>query len=310
MMKRSHNHLTKVFQSYPSNIKSWLGAKGFNGEFSDALTNYFKSKSGLTSNATLFDHINTTVNAFGYSGTLGDQMRRFFTVKTGLENPVDAENAFWANSSLDFSLLAPITLVAHTVAFGSNAAVTTSAINTTGASLIVLAISVNNGTTPTVTDSAGNTWTALTSQTATGLAKIAFYYKASPTTSATHTFTNTGTFPTIGVMAFNNTLGVAPFDVENGAMTASGTTRSTGSVSPSLDNEVIVTALAGTPTGGGVSIDSGFNLVDQQDFVGSTAYSMATAYKVQTAKAAVNPTWSFGGTFGAAAVIATFKNAS
>jgi hypothetical protein len=99
--------IQKLFRARPALIKSWLVAKGYPGELTDALITYFQTKSGLTTGKTLFDHINKTVNAFGYSGTLGDQLRRFFTVKTGKENPVDAENSFWSNTSLDFSLTVP-----------------------------------------------------------------------------------------------------------------------------------------------------------------------------------------------------------
>ena len=58
-------------------------------------------------------------------------------------------------------------LVSNTAASGTDSSVTTTAINTTGASLLVLGIAVDGAATPTISDSKGNTWTALTAQSLT-----------------------------------------------------------------------------------------------------------------------------------------------
>src|SRR4051812_5534959 len=56
-------------------------------------------------------------------------------------------------------------LVAHAGAGGASSGSTTSAINPTGANLIVVAVaSYTVNAAPTLTDSKGNTWTGLTQQ--------------------------------------------------------------------------------------------------------------------------------------------------
>jgi hypothetical protein len=95
------------FQAESSRINGWLTGKGYTGELSDKLITYFQTKSGLTTGKTLTDHIITTINSLGYTGSTDDQLNQFFTVKTGKTNRIDAENAFWADSSLDFSTITP-----------------------------------------------------------------------------------------------------------------------------------------------------------------------------------------------------------
>src|SRR6185436_5959549 len=101
--------------------------------------------------------------------------------------------------------------------------VTTAAISTTGASLIVCACSVYPGIiTPPCTDSAANTWTHKTAYFST-LVSIRLWYVRSPTTSASHTFScedagGMSSFPAIAAMAFSGTRTASdPFDAENGA---------------------------------------------------------------------------------------------
>src|SRR5688572_5662429 len=74
---------------------------------------------------------------------------------------------------------------------------TTTAVDTTGATLLVLACTWFNGTTvnPTVSDSKGNTWTGLTQQnneTATSI-RIWYVNSATPTVGSGHTFQIDGT---------------------------------------------------------------------------------------------------------------------
>ena len=67
-----------------------------------------------------------------------------------------------------------------------------SAINTTGATLIVIAVAQYTITdTPNITDSASNTWTKLTAYGNNSGLLLA--YTTTPVTSATHTFTDTPT---------------------------------------------------------------------------------------------------------------------
>lgn len=187
---------------------------------------------------------------------------------------------------------------------------TSSAINTTGANLIVVSIAdYALATAAVLSDSEGNTWTGLTPRSVNGT-RIKLYYCYNPTTSSSHTFTATGTgiYVTLSALAFSGS-DTSPFDVQNGSATATGTSASTGSVSPSLDNELIITSGAwgnpGQPTS--LSINSGFTISQQAVNVSAIAFGLGTAYLIQTTKGAVNPTWSWGSSSEFALTIATFK---
>ena len=176
-----------------------------------------------------------------------------------------------------------ISLIADTCAGG-----TTGAINTTGASLIVVSVA-HTTTVPTPTDSMNNTWTALNLYSINNPANDMFYV-SNPTTSATHTFTGS---LGICVLAFSGTLVTSsPLDAQNGS-TAAGTTLSTGSVTPNFNNEVLVTGV-GINFDSTVSIDSGFTVPSNGyiDFSSGLYYGMAMAYLVETTAAAKNPTWT------------------
>jgi len=199
-------------------------------------------------------------------------------------------------------------LINHTYTYGADN-LATSAVNTTGANLIVIAIAKSMGAALTVRDSKGNTWTLIASADEYYLT-VALYYCVNPTVGPGHIFYGDGTsiYADIFVQAWSGA-NSSPLDVETTNVTA-GTSSSlaTGSVLPSVDNELVVAALA---TGSGpyftYSIDSGFSISDQNDAVLNVSYGGGLASLVQTTKGAVNPTWSWGSNTHSAVAIASFK---
>lgn len=210
-----------------------------------------------------------------------------------------------------------IALLTHTAA-GSTTSnnVTTTGIDTSGANLVVIAVTGYGGTAIAPTDSKSNTWTGLTLQVTTGTARSRLFYCSPCTVGSGHTFTitTTGGYPSLAVASFSNILASSPSDVETGAITNSGTTLSTGSITPSQNNELIVSGIAAGATGdpdGGVAktIGAGMAIIDQVLYGGGTHLSGGLAYKVQTAATAINPAWSWAATSDAAVTIASFKAA-
>lgn len=183
--------------------------------------------------------------------------------------------------------------------------VTTGSIDTTGADLIVIVVSAYGGA-PTLSDSKGNTWTARTSYGPIHVCKI--YYCASPTVGSGHTFTLTSStlYPTVNVAAFSGTH-ATPYDVENGyaEVGAPSTTGQPGSVTPSEDNEVLITGTTHASTVS--SIGSSFTITDNIAYGAGTNIGGAMAYKIQTSAGAENPTWTYGSAQYFTASIATFK---
>jgi hypothetical protein len=200
-------------------------------------------------------------------------------------------------------------IVTSTEADGSGD-VTTPAINTLSADLIVVwAVGQNGGAFTFTDDPSGqspNTWTTLTERPSSGV-KGQFYYVQAPNKSATHTFRLQGAFVSVYVMAFSGAV-AAPFDQENGAANSSSATISTGSVTPSEANELII---AGVATNGSPSyaINGGFTIA--QSNINAGSFAGAIACLIQTSATAANPQWS-GLETGVdnAAGIATFKAAA
>jgi hypothetical protein len=165
------------------------------------------------------------------------------------------------------------TLIAHASAAGQDSPAT-GAIDTTGANLLVVAISQYAGVeTGIVSDNKGNTWAALTTQ-AMGSVLSRLYYTASPTVGSGHTFTLGGTvYGTIAVQAWSGA-NTVPFNVENGAATAGGVggvSLQPGSVTPSQNNSLVVT------TG---SFDIGAGAVS---FTINLGYAISTMFQVWVA---------------------------
>jgi hypothetical protein len=199
-----------------------------------------------------------------------------------------------------------ITVVATTAKGGISTGVTSDAIDTTGANLIVIAISRWTAVV-TVSDNKSNTYTPLTLRQVTSNNANQLFYCASPTVGTGHTFTGaaTGSFPSIAVVAASGAA-LVPFDQENGA-TATASSLATGSITPSENNCLVIAGVAANGTSFG--INGGFTAA-ASDYAAGVHVGGGIAYLVQTTAAAANPTWTWtGGSSPVAATIASFKAA-
>lgn len=205
-----------------------------------------------------------------------------------------------------------IALVTNALATsGVNTSGATSSLNTTGATLLVAVVgSYTGGSEAIVTDSKGNTWTKLTSQNASGgNSRSCIYYAENPTVGTGHTFTAnaTGAYPAIAVSAFSGAKVSSVFDQQNGTAGSSpSTTISTGSVTPSQNDELIIAGLCNDVTST-FSINQSMTITNSLNWVGTVNMGVASAYKVQTTATAINATWTATGAGVMAATIATFK---
>lgn len=194
-----------------------------------------------------------------------------------------------------------ITLGNFTSAFGGSGG-TSAAIDTTGATLLVAALSALS---PGISDSKGNTWTPLSAVSPSQTVQL--FYVANPVVGTGHTFTCSGSFVSMVVRAYNGVATTTPFDQQNGSA-ASGTTVSPGSVTPSQDGELLVAACGILSPSAAPTVDSGFttpsNYVNNSPGVN---FGVAFSEQVQTTATARNPT--FTGDSGSldGCVIATFK---
>jgi hypothetical protein len=202
-----------------------------------------------------------------------------------------------------------IALLSHTYKQGNSGGSGTSpAIDTTGASLLVAYVADFTGSAAsTFADSQGNTWTALTARPLTGNMRSQMYYCAAPTTSASHTFSATGTnsFAAIAIAAYSGTA-TSPYDQETGATTLTGTSLATGSVTPSENNELVIYGCGYASSALSVSVGT---MLDTAAIIGGTSYGIGLAYEIQTTATARSPSWSWSSSNSCSTTIATFKAA-
>lgn len=219
--------------------------------------------------------------------------------------------AYWQRKLQVQPRLAFAHLVSVAATSSDNNSVTSSAIDTTGATLIIAEVADLAGALTTFTDSKGNTWNALTTYTSSNSNSRLFWSSPSSVGSG-HTFTATGSnsFPSIAVTAWSGAA-ASPFDQQNGNSASSGVVSiSTGSVTPTQDNELIVAGIAAnTVAGNTFSINSSLTIRAQITSTNNISAGIATL--VQTTAGAINPTWTAPAPFLDVGVsIATFKAAA
>jgi len=188
-----------------------------------------------------------------------------------------------------------IVLVAHAAVSPGG---TTGAVNTTGANLIVIAATDSNGAPPTVTDNQSNTYTSITTKADGSTQQINLWYCLNPTVNASHTFTVSGSFPSLTAAAFSGVKASGALDQHNNTgNTAASTTVQPGSITPTSDNSLVITAagIAGA-AGATLSVNNSLSITDQKPFTAGTNYGTGLAWIVQGAAAAINPTWTLSAT--------------
>jgi len=183
---------------------------------------------------------------------------------------------------------------------GGSSPLTTSAINTTGADILIAAINVFQGSgLGTFSDSNINTWLPVQTQTDTTNSRqeLEVLYCKTPIVGAGHTFSTTASnFGCISVSAFSGSLtSAAQLDQKNSGIQAgngSVTTDQDGSITPGQNNELIYYAVAidGTTLGATPTVNDGFTVDNFFDVQAGAIFGQCTSYLFQSSKAAISPT--------------------
>jgi hypothetical protein len=191
------------------------------------------------------------------------------------------------------------TVAAVSASPGSSCSATTAAIDTSGASILVVAVTTQ-GLSGTVSDSEGNTWTALTQSAGGSTAISRLYYCLSPSTSASHTFTVSSlAYPVIYALAAS---GVTTYEEEDVVGGTAASSTSGCSVAGTYAESLVVSAIQIWTSNTG-AMDSGFTTI-QTDFSSGINYGAAFAYKVTATP--ISPTWSWASSDEYAAAMASF----
>lgn len=191
--------------------------------------------------------------------------------------------------------------------------VTSNSVDTTGATLlVVLGANYQGSPAPAITDSKSNSWTGpVVSASHTDTERVSIWYSIPTSVGSGHTFTATQTtsYPSILVYGFSGGAASSVFDQSNGNTVSGPSTIQTGSVTPSQDNELLMTVVSSGDGTGASTIDSGFSLKESVLYSAGLRFGCAVSFKIQTAAGAENPTWTMAAATSASAVIATFKAA-
>jgi len=208
--------------------------------------------------------------------------------------------------------------VAATTFAATSGSVTSPAINTTGATLLVVTAncfvcySTNSTTAPT--DNKSNTTRWLVTglfNAGSNFGNTMIWYFWNPNVGAGHTITwNAGgtTFAGVTFAAYSGVqISSNPLDQVSAGSAGAATTCSPGSITPSSSTELIVTVLSPGSLTSSYLINSSFTISGTIAFNSSVNFPEATAYRL--ASAAVNPQWSWTGSQAAPCTMASFFQA-
>lgn len=164
---------------------------------------------------------------------------------------------------------------------------TTSAVDTTGAKLIVIHAGFSG--TPTISDSKGNTWTAGTLVSTSPATQ--FFYCINPTVGTGHTFTIAASVGAIAVTAWSATGSPALDSQSTGNAVSNVTSSQFGSTTftPTTSGCLCIAGAAFGSPGftSGFTPGSGWSLGDVQNYVPGTNYGASQVYKIQTTATAI-----------------------
>lgn len=198
---------------------------------------------------------------------------------------------------MTFSLIA-----SHKQSLGANGG-TTSAIDTTGADLLVVVTGqYPPGPATVISDNKSNVWQGLTIWSFGAEVQIRYSYNSTVGSGHRFTITGTGAYPGVAISAWSGALTASdPFDKQNGGAGSF----STGSVTPVEDNELVVAGV-GYATGTVTTVDAEFTMLVNQEWNSGVNMGAAMAYDIQTAATARTATFSGTATQRSSA-IATFR---
>lgn len=202
---------------------------------------------------------------------------------------------------LSFSLQGAISRIASTTAtFKDGAGATTSALDTTNATLLVVGYMANRDlSTTVVSDSKGNTWHSATVYSYSDH-YVTFYYSWDHGGSAlsvgsghTVSVSQTGYHGALTFVAYSGSLTTSdPYDQHNGGGGEGSSTEQPGSITPSANGSLVLLNVGILLTSITVSsVSDSFSLMTSASLSGE--FSTTLADLIQTTAAAINPTITY-----------------
>lgn len=195
---------------------------------------------------------------------------------------------------------------------GSSVTTSLSPINSTGATLIIFHVSRNTEVC-TIGDNKGNTFTLIQSVTSgTMVSEIYYCIPPAANTGLNHYFTYQacvppGATPSIDVIVLSATNTSSPIDQQNSAALSAALSGQPGSITPTANNEIVITAVNANTSTSAPTISPGYTVSSSINFTAGRHVASGMAYSIQTLAAATNPTWTYGSSTISAQNIVSFR---
>jgi len=183
-------------------------------------------------------------------------------------------------------------LINHTTVQGTGATRTSSPVDMTGANLFVAGIIQSFSGTNVIADSQSNSWQS----SGSSMVDPSFFtqggirYVVNPTTSSSQTFSYSGSNSNQSavILGFRTAISFDKLNTSNSS--TSSTTLTLNSFTPTAGPDLVV-SLCGKVGDAGVcnSIDSGFTIGEDINFIGGQQYGLTIGYKSQATPASVGP---------------------
>jgi len=160
-----------------------------------------------------------------------------------------------------------ISAIGNTTVTGANGG-TSANISTAGADLLVAGIAQTDAVgLTTLMDSNSNTWTLVSTQNSGVVAEASMYYCANPVVSASHNFTVSGTGGLVEavVSAWSKADTSAPLDQSSGNTSTGATSLSAGNITPTANNELILSFVAAGTGSSAFTVNSSLTKVAGAD---------------------------------------------
>ena len=202
-----------------------------------------------------------------------------------------------------------ITLVSYGDGTGTTASATSSAIDTTGANLLIAVVSGFNAEIDesVFSDNKSNTFFVISDTTGNASSKVFGCFN--PTVGIGHTvsYSKSSSYPQVGLYSFS---GVdAPNFVFSQNDSASRSSVTVGSVEATKNNSLFFLSVTSGPYTLS-SVTGGFTTLTNVGGVGAAYMGLHTAYKIQSAAGAENPTVTMSGSGDLSATMSTFLEAT
>lgn len=185
-----------------------------------------------------------------------------------------------------------IAVISTPVSASGSSPITTGAYDTTGATLLAVAVSYNGTTAPTITDSKSNSWTAGTKQSQSTTFSVQWFYCLDPTSvGSSHTFTATLSSGKLAIyaVALSGTLR-APWSYIGGQGGTSHTSVtqqvcSSATLTPSTVDCIVLSAAAMGASISSYTAGTNFTAIGNVDYTANN-YGIGVVYQYQDMLAA------------------------